>query len=58
LTALNADVLQIAGNVGGQVARGAFSVVVCLFTCFFFYRDGEAIASSFAKGAVRLGESA
>lgn len=55
LTALNADVLQIAGNVGGQVARGAFSVVVCLFTCFFFYRDGEAIASSFAKGAVRLG---
>ena len=55
LTAMNADVLQIAGDVGGRLARGAFSVVVCLFTCFFFYRDGEAIASSFARGAVRLG---
>ncbi len=55
LAAMKADVLQIAGDVGGRLARGAFSVVVCLFTCFFFYRDGEAIASSFARGAVRLG---
>lgn len=55
LAAMNADLLKIAGDVGGRLARGAFSVVVCLFTCFFLYRDGEAIATSFARGAVRLG---
>lgn len=55
LKTLNADLLSAAGNVGQLLARGLLSAVLCLFTCFVLYRDGERLASSFKRGAVRLG---
>ncbi len=55
IKALNADLLRTAGSLGQQLIRGLLGAVLCLFTCFFFYRDGERIASSFKRGAVRLG---